>query len=184
MLTLTADCWACVLHALLCSHDMRRADVCRASRPSLCEQLRVSAVCRASRLAISLVREIWLKTAAECDARMLARFTSVHHVTIGCFERAATLEETMMANPGTEQHPSHPDMLQHVGTESIAPVGISTGSGGLTPARTTKSRTLKWLVGCPSRCVRCRASRVWTPISPATIWTAPPNRRMYSGSSP
>ena len=61
---------------------------------------------------------------------MLARFTSVHHVTIGCFERAATLEETMMANPGTEQHPSHPDMLQHVGTESIAPVGISTGSGG------------------------------------------------------
>ena len=36
-----------------------------------------------------------------------------------------------MANPGTEQHPSHPDMLQHVGTESIAPVGISTGSGGI-----------------------------------------------------
>ena len=127
MLTLTSDCWACVLHALLCSHDMRRADVCRASRPSLCEQLRVSAVCRASRLAISLVREIWLKTAAECDARMLARFTSVHHVSIGCFERAATLEETMMANPGTEQHVIHPDMLQYVGTESTGSGGINAG---------------------------------------------------------
>ena len=129
MLTLTEDCWACVLHALLCSHDMRGANVCRASRPSLCEQLRVSAVCRASRLAISLVREIWLRTAAECDARMLARFTSVHHVSIGCFERAATLEEAMRANPGTEQHSSHPGDLQHVGTQGIAP---ATGSGCIT----------------------------------------------------
>ena len=101
---LTADCWACVLHAL------------HAAKASLCELLRASAACRTSRLAISLVREIWLNTTSECDARMLARFMSVHLVRVSCFDRDATLEETMRANPGTEQHPTRPNCLQYVGT--------------------------------------------------------------------
>ena len=104
---LTADCWACVLHAL------------HAAKASLCELLRASAACRTSRLAISLVREIWLNTASECNTRMLARFMSVHLVRVTCFDRDATPEETMKANPGTEQHPTCPDYLQYVG--ALAP---------------------------------------------------------------
>ena len=104
---LTADCWACVLHAL------------HAAKASLYELLRASATCRTSRLAISLVREIWLNTASECNTRMLARFMSVHLVRVTCFDRDATPEETMKANPGTEQHPTCPDYLQYVG--ALAP---------------------------------------------------------------
>ena len=129
---LTADCWACVLHALCAARTswLERA----AHKASLCELLRASAACRTSRLAISLVREIWLNTASECNTRMLARFMSVHLVRVTCFDRDATPEETVKANPGTEQHPTRPDYLQYVGAALSPDTLHSMWQGGGVPA--------------------------------------------------